>query len=112
MKEPVLESSNQFGRRLQLAYYYRKSKCTFKQKFVPKSTWVPPKKDIPKVIFDTIKKIESDISKLKVPYHQNNLSHAEIKAIKNIRNNSDMIIKPADKGSATVIMNKIDYINT
>ena len=111
MKEPILESANQFGRRLKLAYYYRKSKSHFKQNFVPKSTWVPPKKDIPKVIFDTIKNIESDISKLKVPYHQNNLSHAEIKAIKNIRNNSDIIIKPADKGSATVIMNKTDYIN-
>ena len=62
MKEPILESANQFGRRLKLAYYYRKSKSHFKQNFVPKSTWVPPKKDIPKVIFDTIKNIESDIS--------------------------------------------------
>lgn len=109
--EPILDSARQFGRRLKLAYRFRNSKYNSKENFTAKSNWTPPDKEIPQLVLDTIKNIESDISNLKVPYHENNLSHSECKAIKDIRNNPDIIIKPADKGSATVIMNKSDYIN-
>ena len=39
-----------------------------------------------------------------------NLSKEEINALKSLRENKDIIIKPADKGSCTVVMNKTDYI--
>ena len=39
-----------------------------------------------------------------------NISKAERLAIKNLTNNNQIIIKPADKGSAVVIMNRKDYI--
>ena len=66
---------------------------------------------MPTEVLETIEKINTDLSKLEVPYHRNNLNDGEIKALKNIRQNSDIIIKPADKGSATVIMDKQNYIN-
>ena len=66
---------------------------------------------MPAEVLDTIEKINTDLSNLPVPYHKNNLKNGEIKALKNIRQNSDIIIKPADKGSATVIMDKQNYIN-
>ena len=66
---------------------------------------------MPAEILETVEKINSDLSNLKVPYHQNNLIDGEIRALKNIRQNSHIIIKPADKGSATVIMDKQNYIN-
>ena len=34
----------------------------------------------------------------------------ELKAIKSLRNNKDIIIKPAEKYSSTVIMNRSDYL--
>ena len=40
-----------------------------------------------------------------------NLTKEEYKAIKSLRNNKDIIIKPADKGSAVVILDKESYIN-
>ena len=40
-----------------------------------------------------------------------NISREERRAIKNLSNNKTIVIKPADKGSAVVVMDRIDYIN-
>lgn len=108
---PILEAASKFSRRLKLAYYYRKSKFHFQRKFVPKSTWVPSDKSIDNHVHETIEKINSDLSKLQASHPKNNLNKAEIKALQNIRKIPDIVIKPADKGSASVIMDKQNYIN-
>ena len=51
--------------------------------------------------------IQSNVIKLR---ERNNLNKDEQKSLFNIRNNSEIVIKPADKGGATVILNKINYI--
>ena len=38
-----------------------------------------------------------------------NLSHGERKALQNLKRNKDIMILGADKGRATVILNKADY---
>ena len=40
-----------------------------------------------------------------------NLTKEEYKAIRSLKNNKDIVIKPADKGSAIVILDKLSYIN-
>ena len=110
-KLPILEAANSFARRLKLAYRFRNSKYQRSTKFIPKSTWTPEDKTIAPAVLETIGKINADLSALTVPYHQNNLTEGEISALRNIRQNPDIIIKPADKGSATVIMDKENYIN-
>ena len=108
---PILEAASKFSRRLKLAYYYRKSRFDFRHKFVAKSSWVPADKDISRRVLETIENINSDLSELQATQHRNNLNKAEIKALRNIRKNPNIVIKPADKGSATVIMDKQNYIN-
>ena len=111
-KIPILEAANQFGRRLKLAHHFHRSKYRPKTtKFVEKSTFTPSNKNMPKEVLDTIDKISTDISNLKVPHHKNNLTNEEIQSLKNLRLNKNIVIKPADKGSATVIMDKENYIN-
>ena len=40
-----------------------------------------------------------------------NLTKEKYKAIRSLRNNKDMVIKPADKGSAIAILDKLSYIH-
>ena len=56
--------------------------------------------------------IEQDLhrQKYKQP-RKKNLTKEEYKAIKSLKNNRNIIIKPADKGSAVVILDKEYYIN-
>ena len=42
---------------------------------------------------------------------KNNTNQIEIDSIKSLKNNKDIIIKPADKGGATVLMDRKCYIN-
>ena len=44
------------------------------------------------------------------PSHRTNLSPNETLALKELCNNRDIVIKPADKGSAVVIMQRKDYL--
>ncbi|BHF63838.1 hypothetical protein SprV_0200683300 [Sparganum proliferum] len=39
----------------------------------------------------------------------NNMSPAEIEAMKKLKMDKDIIVLPADKGRATVVMNRVDY---
>ncbi len=39
-----------------------------------------------------------------------NITHTENQALKELMNNNDIIIRPADKGSAVVIINRSDYL--
>jgi hypothetical protein len=47
------------------------------------------------------------LKKAKPP--KSNISKMEHEAIKNLRNNENIVILKADKGGATVVMNRIDY---
>lgn len=110
---PILKAATDFGRRLKLAYHFRNSKNSkfHKMKFTNKSEWTPSDKNIDETVLNKIKEIHDDISNLVIPKHTiRNLTADEFQALQTLRRNSDIVIKPADKGSATVIMDKECYI--
>ena len=65
---------------------------------------------MPKEILETIEKINSDINNLPVPKEHKNLSEFEVQTLRDLRNNPDIVIKPADKGKSTVILSREAYI--
>ena len=66
---------------------------------------------MPPDILQTIQNITTDLTNLEAPKHTQNLSKAEYTALNQLRSNPDIVIKPADKGSATVLLSKTNYIS-
>ena len=66
---------------------------------------------MPSEIIETIQNINTDLTNLEVPKHTQNVSKAELTALKRLRSNPFIVIKPADKGSSCVIMGKDNYIS-
>jgi curli biogenesis system outer membrane secretion channel CsgG len=83
--------------------------CNYR--FVHKSEWVPkPSKNVTLESFTD--NVNSDILRTaKVNTDTfDNFTPVECTALQSIRSNEDMIIKPGDKGSAVVVMDKSAYI--
>ena len=106
---PFLKAASQFGRRIKLIrnFHYNKMR---REPFIPKSDWTPSDERVPKDILQPISDMENEIRKLPIPKFKPNLTVQETKAIETLRMNSNLVIKPADKGSATVLMDRDNYI--
>ena len=64
---------------------------------------------MPSDTLQTIQNINTNFTDLEVPMYPQSLSNAELTAFKHLRGNPFIVIKPADKGSCSVIIDKDDY---
>ncbi|KAF4070120.1 hypothetical protein AMELA_G00298160 [Ameiurus melas] len=103
----------EYHRRLKIfAFFEPSDDITAKPPFTTKSDWEPPPRKIPKEVQDLIKldwKTIKEIPRLKSS-HLPNISEEEKRAINSLKQNSNIVIKPADKGSAVVIMDRPQYV--
>ena len=76
-----------------------------------KSSWNPkPSKNTTLEYFIDLVKIDVQTApSTNIPTH-NNLTPAEKDAIQELKERDDIVIKPIDKGSAVVVMDKVDYV--
>lgn len=95
-----------------------------REKFIAPSSWSPPDHHVNDVTLQTVQQIihhtEQVLSTSKVnrmnntvlvnSSTKNNLSNLERRSLNNLINNDSIIIKPADKGGATVILNRESYL--
>lgn len=74
-----------------------------------KSNWEPPVQQ--SVALETfLEKVRVQLAEIELIKPRNNLPFKERKALRELRSNSEIIIKKTDKGTVTVIMNKTDKI--
>ena len=77
--------------------------------FYVKCDWNPPVQ--PSVAFESyLEEVKSQLAQMKITKLKNNLSCKEHEALTELKQNKDINLKKADKGSTTVVMNKTDKI--
>lgn len=100
-----------YHRKVALATYFRDSEEYIKGPFKIPSNWTPPPEKLPIEVQLLIDQDLKDFKKyFKVYEEKPNLELTEIEAIKQLREAKHIIMKPADKGSAVVIMDREQYI--
>ena len=105
-----------FSRRMRLTEYFfddnsRTSNSTEPESpFHNSSTWNPPN-DRERALNTFLDAVKLDITTSKPKTIRDNLTATERQAIRQLRQRQDIIIKPADKGSGTVVMDKTWYID-
>ena len=118
-----MESRDQLVRRIKLKCFFSGKIDNVGRKdrrFVEKSTFVPPNHKLKtktlKLVDDIMNEtggvlndcaIENDLIRLRT---ESNLSRDELASIRSLKENRDIVIKPADKGGATVIMDREAYL--
>lgn len=100
-----------YHRRLKLLAHFGDEQDAGKQPFTPGSNWVPPEINLPPHIRDLI---QSDLDYFENHFQintiQSNLSPDQNLALKELKSQKNIIIKPADKGSVVVVMDLEQYL--
>lgn len=100
-----------FHRRLMLATFFENKKSSEPLPFTPKSDWTPRLIQMPPVIRRLIRANTYALRSLNWHVRDRpNLSTAEMKALHQLKRRKDIVIKPADKGNAIVILDREQYI--
>ena len=98
------------GRILRLKWHFRNEENVFDlDQFKPKSTFNPRNKDAAIEVY--MSSLEEKLMKIEIPKDKyNNLTSKERQALYDLKNDKNIVIKGADKGSAVVVWDREDYI--
>ena len=110
VRRQLLRDFEQFARRMCLQYIFH-GQNKEPHPFHVKSNWMPPVQQSIALesLLESVKTQLADIT-ITINKPKNNLSRNEMAALKELRNNSAINLKKADKGTTTVIMNKSNKI--
>jgi hypothetical protein len=111
----VKQDLQAFSRRLRLKDYFFDAESTDHEENIPrfrkKSKWQPPKSKDP-ALEAFIQALDDEVMSHRAnPVSHDNLTKTEKDALASLQNRQDIVIKPADKGSAVVIMDTEKYID-
>lgn len=101
----------QYHRRLKLTSFFKNTASTVRPPFQQQSTWSPTDSSLsPKLL----KVISDDLDYFdhthKAQRNKSNLTSKETVALKELIKNKNIVIKPADKGSSVVILDRSEYL--
>lgn len=94
-----------------LASFFRGENRKKHLPFCGKSQWAPPKHGVQEEVLKLMEEDGVILRGVSRPYSERkkNITKLEWKELIKLRNNKNIVIKPADKGSAIVIMNREQY---
>lgn len=100
-----------YHRRVKLAVHFEHREVSECPPFTPRSTWFPSEGLLPHQVNDLVRAdlrhFHEDLRAVRVAP---NLEGFELEALAALRANKHIVLKPADKGSATVIMDREQYV--
>ena len=113
-KGKLVEDTKAFTRRMRLKSHFADHSDSRSQEkypdFIPKSDWQPPKQGRDLEAF--VNRVESAVrSHIPPKPKHDNLSKSDRSALYNLQKREDIVIKPADKGSAVVVMDRDHYVS-
>ena len=108
IKRHLLADFEHFARRMRLQYIFHGNNKG-KHPFHVKSNWVPPVQ--PSVALESyLENVKVGLAEITVQKPKYNLSRKEHTAVKELKQNTAINLKKADKGSTTVILNITDKL--
>ena len=107
IRRQLFSDYNQFARRMRLQYIYH-DQNTEQHPYHVKSSWIPPIQL--SVALETYLEVKIKLAETPLVKPKNNLPPGEQRALKELINNKEIILKKADKGKTTV-MNRENKIN-
>lgn len=101
----------QYHRKIKLAVYYRNSTKKEPHHFTGPSTWTPPLERLPPAVGELIKKdLKAFKNKFRFIQEDLNISVEESRALMELQKKKNIVIKPADKGSVVVVLDREQHI--
>lgn len=101
----------EYHRKIKLATFFKNSRQKERIPFMGTSGWSPPLENLPIGVRQVI---EQDLNSLERHYkpfeYTYNLTKLEINSLRALQKIKNIVIKPADKGSAIVILSREQYI--
>ena len=111
LKDQTKLDLQNYHRKLKLAVYYNNKPDSVHLPFIPKSTWVPSTAQLPPEITNLTQLDNEYFQKnYRIGWVKSNLSKVETEALHQLSAQDQIVIKPADKGSAVVLMDRQDYL--
>ena len=99
-----------YHRRIKLIDFF-KNKADMAKPFINPSDWTPPPDTVPIHVHKLITLDKQTVKdNYKTMREASNTSPGEREALKELQNNTSIVIKPADKGSSVVILSRDQYI--
>ena len=107
IRAQLLNDFKAFARRMRLQYiFYGQEKEP--HSFHVKSNWEPPVQ--PSVTLESyLEEVKTELAEVKIYKPKNNLPKNERQALQELKQNNNINVKKADKGTTTVVINKTKY---
>lgn len=109
-KEQVQGDLHRFYRSIKLIHHFSDAEPTEIIPFRPITGWSPDDEDVPREITEFITETASAIEDMPTTKDKSNITRKERQALKELKENNEIVIKPADKGSSIVIMDRQQYL--